>query len=280
MTHEFDEGYDREPFASLVRDHPGAEAYPPDAFRLEWGPIFHRGRLDGSAKVLVLGQDPGQHENIARRILVGEAGQRVQGFLRKLGITTSYVMVNAFLYSVYGYGGDEHHEDDAIVGYRNLWLDALLAGAQVRAVVAFGRFAEEAFEMWTDSHTVEDLEDLEITYQHVTHPTYPESASAHGQVPYSEAMEQMLVGWNAAIQTLAPAIASPDVSPDPVPYGAALLQSDLAPIPERDLPAGVPVWMRGLDAWAVRSGASVDEKRATIVVTVPETDRPWTPAEG
>ncbi|MBD0283370.1 MAG: uracil-DNA glycosylase, partial [Thermoleophilaceae bacterium] len=45
-----------------------------------------RGRLAGSALVLVLGQDPGQHECIARRILVGEAGQRVQGFLRKLGI--------------------------------------------------------------------------------------------------------------------------------------------------------------------------------------------------
>jgi uracil-DNA glycosylase len=52
--------------------------------------VFHRGRLDGSALVLVLGQDPGQHESIARRILVGEAGQRVQGFLHKLGIERSY----------------------------------------------------------------------------------------------------------------------------------------------------------------------------------------------
>jgi len=31
---------------------------------------------------------------------VGEAGQRVQGFLSRLGIDRSYVMVNAFLYSV------------------------------------------------------------------------------------------------------------------------------------------------------------------------------------
>ena len=29
------------------------------------------------------GQDPGQHENVLRRILVGEAGRRVQGFLAK-----------------------------------------------------------------------------------------------------------------------------------------------------------------------------------------------------
>ena len=37
-----------------------------------------------------------------RRILVGEAGRRVQGLLAKLGITRSYVFVNTFLYSVYG----------------------------------------------------------------------------------------------------------------------------------------------------------------------------------
>ena len=52
--------------------------------------------------MLLIGQDPAQHEAITRRILVGEAGQRTQGFLAKLGITRSYVMVNTYLYSVYG----------------------------------------------------------------------------------------------------------------------------------------------------------------------------------
>ena len=74
MSHPYDPGPIDEPFASLARDYPGPEAYPADRFRVEWGPIFHRGRLDGSARLLVLGQDPGQHESIARRILVGEAG--------------------------------------------------------------------------------------------------------------------------------------------------------------------------------------------------------------
>ena len=55
--------------------------YPTDSFRVEWGPVFHRGRLDGSARVLIIGQDPATHEAICRRILVGEAGQRIQGFL-------------------------------------------------------------------------------------------------------------------------------------------------------------------------------------------------------
>ena len=76
------------------------------------GPVFHRGRLDGTARVLVLGQDPATHETITRRILVGEAGQRVQGLLARVGITTSYVMVNTFLYSVYGQGGGTRHATD------------------------------------------------------------------------------------------------------------------------------------------------------------------------
>ena len=103
MSHPSCPGYRGEPFATLVAEYPGEDVYPSADFRVEWGPIFHRGRLDGSARVLVLGQDPATHEAISRRILVGEAGQRVQGLLAKVGITDSYVMVNAFLYSVYGH---------------------------------------------------------------------------------------------------------------------------------------------------------------------------------
>src|ERR671919_314137 len=115
MTHLFDPGYGRKPFSTLVANYPGSDVYPPKDFRVEWGPIFHRGRLDGSARVVVIGQDPGAHESIARRILVGEAGQRVQGFLAKLGIEKSYVLVNAFLYSVYGQGGGQRHKDASAI---------------------------------------------------------------------------------------------------------------------------------------------------------------------
>jgi len=112
MPQSFDPGYVDAPFAALAAEFPGADVYPASDFRLEWGPIFHRGRLDGSARVLVLGQDPGAHESSVRRILVGEAGQRVQGFLHKLGIERSYVMVNTFLYSVLGQAGGEKHATD------------------------------------------------------------------------------------------------------------------------------------------------------------------------
>src|SRR4051812_50122404 len=101
----FDPGYVDAPFAALAAEPPGTDVYPASDFRVEWGPIFHRGRLDGSARLLVLGQDPGAHEAYVRRILVGEAGQRVEGFLHKLRGGRRYGMGNTFLYSVYGQSG-------------------------------------------------------------------------------------------------------------------------------------------------------------------------------
>ena len=65
-------------------------------FWYDWGPIFYRGRLDGTAKVLCVASDPGATERIAGRTLVGDAGQRTKGFLAKLGITRSYLCLNAF----------------------------------------------------------------------------------------------------------------------------------------------------------------------------------------
>jgi hypothetical protein len=70
-------------------------------FWYDWGPIFYRGRLDGSARVLGIASDPGPTERIACRTLVGDAGQRVQGFLVKLGLTRSYVLVNAHPYALH-----------------------------------------------------------------------------------------------------------------------------------------------------------------------------------
>ena len=148
MARTFDDGY-RGPFATLVDAAPGEDSYPPDAFRTEWGPVFHRGRLDGTARVLVLGQDPATHEAICRRILVGEAGQRVQGFLAKLGITTSYVLVNTFLYSVFGQGrGARHVDDPAIVAYRHRWLDAVARRSPLEAIVTIGGLADHAHDVW------------------------------------------------------------------------------------------------------------------------------------
>jgi hypothetical protein len=108
---------------------PDSTVFPTKDFRTEWGAVFHRGRLDGSARLLVIGQDPAQHEIIVRRTLVGGAGHRVQGFVAKLGLTCSYVMVNTYVYSVFGQGGGNKHKNNAaITAYRNRWFDALLPG--------------------------------------------------------------------------------------------------------------------------------------------------------
>ena len=61
--------------------------------------MFYRGRLDGSARVLCVASDPGPTERIAGRSLVGNAGQRVQGLLAKLGLTRSYLCLNAWAYA-------------------------------------------------------------------------------------------------------------------------------------------------------------------------------------
>ncbi len=267
MSHSFDPGYGAEPFRTLVEEYPDETVYPPEDFRIEWGPVFHRGRLDGSARILVLGQDPAAHEAIARRILVGEAGQRVQGFLAKLGIERSYVMVNAFLYSVYGQGGGERHRrNPAIAAYRNRWLDALLVGRQVEAVVALGSLADSAWQAWkaTPSGAA-----TEVAYARLTHPTQPESSSGGNRQKLAAATAAMLPNWNAGLEVRQPAIQHPDTERPLVPYGTAFAEGDLAPLPERDLPAGLPPWMRGLKAWARRTGATALEKRRTLTVTLP-----------
>src|SRR5262245_41906779 len=120
-------GYNSAPFKSLATNYPDASIFPFEDFRVEWGPVFHRGRLDGTARVLLIGQDPGQHENVLRRILVGEAGRRVQGLLAKLGITHRYVMINALLYSVYGDNGAKYVAKPKVVAYRNQWIAGILA---------------------------------------------------------------------------------------------------------------------------------------------------------
>ena len=124
MLHSFDPGYFAEPLLTLCAEYPESNVYPSGQFRIEWGPIFHRGRLDGSARILVIGQDPAQHETVVRRILVGEAGQRVQGLLAKLGVTRSYVFINTYLYSVYGSvkTATSHDGDDATTTHRPLAL--------------------------------------------------------------------------------------------------------------------------------------------------------------
>ncbi|MGH8555263.1 MAG: uracil-DNA glycosylase family protein [Gammaproteobacteria bacterium] len=170
---DFDPGYINEPFHTLAGNFPGEDAYPQADFRTEWGPIFHRGRLDGSARLLIIGQDPGQHENVLRRILVGEAGRRVQGLMEKLGILHSYVMLNALLYSVYGSNGMKYVAKTKVAAYRNQWIEAILASGSVEAVITCGSMAKKAWNEWKKTPAGAAST---IPVAHLAHPTQPESA--------------------------------------------------------------------------------------------------------
>ena len=268
MPTAFDPGYVEEPFSSLVATYPGAVAYPGDGFRLEWGPIFHRGRLDATARVLVIGQDPAQHETIARRILVGEAGHRLQGFLSKLGIDRSYVMVNTFLFSVYG-TASKYAGATRIATYRHKWLDAVFAHEPIEAVVALGTLADKAWQKWAATPAGQAVSPA---YQHITHPTAPESGAAKNQGDHAALISKMLDNWNAGLQALEPGIVHPDKQRRLVLYGTAFADGDKKPIPMDDLPAGSPEWMATDDGWADRTGTG--RRKPQIQVTAPKSALP------
>jgi hypothetical protein len=267
MNHSFDPGYCAEPFRTLVLDYPGGEVYPASQFRVEWGPIFHRGRLDGTARVLVIGQDPAQHETIVRRILVGEAGRRIQGFLAKLGITTHYVMINTFLYSVYGSVKAATRKSAGLVGYRNRWIDACLGTGNVEAVITLGTAALEAWRLWKASPSGQAST---VPFAAVMHPTQPESSSKGDKTKLAQATKKMLANWNVALQDLVPAIQHPDNATPLAPYGETWGPEDRIAVPESDFPAGLPAWMHEQDGWAKRTGKDTLAKRRNITINVPK----------
>jgi hypothetical protein len=270
MTHLYDPGPVGEPYASLVGSYPGADVYPSSSFRVEWGPIFHRGRLDGTARLLVIGQDPAQSEAVVRRILVGEAGHRAQGLMAKLGFTRSYLLVNTFLYSVYGQSGGAKHKDDAgIVDYRNSWLRSIFGGNQIEAVISLGSLADDAWQKWKQTPVGATYSPA---YQHVTHPTQPESSSGGDPAKLKAAIAAMLQNWNDALAALHPLIKNPDVPGPLVPYGSSFKPDERIEIPEFDAPAGLPEWMRSPSGWAQRVGKTAADKRANITITIPAGD--------
>jgi uracil-DNA glycosylase len=263
---EFCPGYVNAPFINLVANYPDETAYPYADFRVEWGPIFHRGRLDGSARILLIGQDPGQHENVLRRILSGEAGRRVQGFLAKLGITRSYVLLNALLYSVYGSNGGKYVAKPLVCDYRNQWISAIMAPGKIEAVVTFGDMAKKAWAQYIKANP----DSSQVLVSNLTHPTFPESAGGTKAERLANT-KKMLAGWNKALAILHPAIVNKDEPTSLLTlYGDDFVDSDKSDIPSRDLPAGIPAWMYDDDGWATRKGASDSDKRRNITITVPK----------
>lgn len=257
---------DREPFraARAIRDaakSPGFDPGPPpgwrevfaatpldvyqgrpDLFRLDFGPVFYRGRLDGTARLLVVGQDPSVNEILAGRVFVGRSGQRLQGFLAKLGVARSYLMLNTFMFSIFGqFGGDNQamSHEDPILGHRNSLFDMAGEANPLQAVLTVGSAAREAVDHWPGVGA--------LSRTHILHPSFPDVAA-------------LLDNWNQALDTLRDHVDPDDGLSVGSPYGSQFTREEVVAIPRRDLPFGLPDW-HGVGDHARRVGDTVIEWR-------------------
>lgn len=211
--------------------------HPAKRFRTEFGPVFYRGRLDGSARVLIVGQDPSTDELLGQRTLVGDAGQKLQGLLRKLGLRRSYLMLNMSLFGITGQFDAQMQAialEPAILDYRNRLFDRCAAECKLEAILAFGNGAQFSVAHWPGSKAYPVIE--------FHHPSAPDNIT--------------LPNWNAQLAKAHAAIAvDPGQSVDLTPYGASFTAADSMTIPREDLPFGLPAWHGTQGTRSHRNGA-------------------------
>jgi hypothetical protein len=227
-------------------------------FWYHFGPVFYRGRLDGTARVMVIASDPGPEECLpfVRHPMVGDAGQRVQGFLAKLGLDKSYVLVNAYAYAMRpswvekNFGKAIITEDFSLVDppieltdeqldevakitkWRNEFFTKVARAGQLQAIVPMGGNAWPAYRSWMASLSSKDpLRKIPVV--RVGHP------SAVDRDPGSARPDYALQEYQKAVTRLR-TIVTPDVTPTRN-YGAYLTENDYARVPRRDLPKEAPL---------------------------------------
>lgn len=197
--------------------------FPGNPFHTRFGPVFYRGRLDGTARVLVIGQDPATDETLAQRIFVGQAGQIAQNFLSRLGLTRSYLMFNTYLFGAQsGSITTATAADPTIMAYRNKLFDHAKATNTLSAVIAFGSHANTAATNWPGRGSIPLI--------HLMHPTAPN-------------VSDIANDWNSHFATAHAAVA-PDSNGtvDTTPYNASASAMPFTDIPRRDLPFGIPAF--------------------------------------
>lgn len=212
-------------------------------FWYAFGPVLYRGRLDGTARVLAIASDPGPTECLpfVRRPLVGDSGQKTQGFLSKLGLTRSYVLVNAFAVALHPSKAAKAAEllrnNAALKDWRHGLYDRLLAGGAIQAVVAFGGNAHLAYDVWAASNA--DVRAVPVFK--LAHPAAVDRSGSGNDAGLRK--------WAQAVTALR-GIVTPDPGGDPgAPnFGKYFTEVDYVRVPRWDLPRVAPAYV-GDDSW-------------------------------
>jgi hypothetical protein len=208
-----------------------------------FGNLFYRGRLDGTARILGIASDPGPVECLpfARRALIGDSGQKTQGFLAKLGLKRSYVLVNAFAVamrpSAKTKGLAVMKNNQPIKDARHALYNAVLAGGALEAIVAFGDVAQRAYDIWVQANPAAKA----IPVFKIAHPAAVDRNGSGN--------DAALKGWAAAVKKLR-LIVTPDPDGDTTGpnFGKYFTEADYTRIPRWDFPQVTPAYV-GDDSW-------------------------------
>jgi hypothetical protein len=208
-----------------------------------FGNVFYRGRLDGSARLMCVASDPGPAECLpfARRCLVGDSGQKTQGFLSKVGLTRSYVLVNAFTVAMHpgesAKGLKVLRDNVVIKAARHALYDAVIAGGNIQAIVGFGEVAQRALALWLPTNAVASA----LPLFEVAHPAAVDRESSGN--------DAALKGWVKAVTALRGRL-TPDPDGDPAQpnFGSYFTEADYVRIPRWDVMAITPTYL-GDDSW-------------------------------
>jgi hypothetical protein len=144
----------------------------------------------------------------------------VQGFLAKLGLTRSYVCVNAYAYALLpsrSMSAIPILSEPEQRSWRNE-LFSMIIGPQLQAVVSFGLQARIAVEQWSGAPP--------LMIKNVPHPSSRDAA-------------KLINEWRSAVADLRTVVTpDPDGNSAGPNYGEKFAESDYAPIPRADLPFG------------------------------------------
>ena len=134
-------------------------------FRWKFGPMWYRGRLGtDEVKVLVVGQEGAQDENLSNRAFTGSTGTRTQNFLNHIGITESYLFLNTFVYTINGqleqtdlFKWMEQNPLSPIVEYRHELFDEALRQnpGSLSLLMGIGKGGQASLVTWIKSYDPE-----------------------------------------------------------------------------------------------------------------------------